>query len=206
MLLSGKVDRADVWRTKNGNYISIVDYKSGGKNIDYSEVLCGIQIQLPTYISAVCEALSCKEGVKAMPAAMLYYKFDSPVVAAERNISDKEVWEAVQKKLKMQGITLDGEEAQEGINTLFVVKSPATAAQIDKVCSVAHKQLVKAFKGILRGNISINPARFSGYTACDSCPYSSICLFDTSLQDNKYRNIKKVNKEEFFNHVDKMDE
>ena len=206
IMLRGKVDRADIWRTENGNYVSIVDYKSSSKNINYSEILCGIQIQLPTYIKAVCDTLSKKEGVKTMPAAMLYYTFDAPVISADRNISDEEIWENVQKHLKMQGLMLEGDKIAEGINSVFAVKSLATSDQIDRVCGTAYKKLKSAFSGILDGSININPARVSGKTACEWCPYGSVCRFDTSFSDNKYRNVKKINsREEFFEHVSEMD-
>ncbi|MCK9478055.1 MAG: exodeoxyribonuclease V subunit gamma [Firmicutes bacterium] len=203
--LRGKVDRVDIWRTKSGNYINVVDYKSSGKDIDYSQVLCGIQIQLPTYIKAVCETLSQREGVVSVPAAMLYYKFDSPLITANKNITDEQIWQGVQKNLRMKGLTLERDEIAEGINTVYAVKSTATGKNIDTICSVAHKKLLAAFKGILKGNISLNPVRVSGYTACDYCPYRPICRFDTSLGGNKYKSFKKLSKEEFFNHVDKMD-
>jgi ATP-dependent helicase/nuclease subunit B len=203
--LRGKVDRADVLRTESGNYVSIVDYKSSGKSIDFSELLCGIQIQLPVYIKAVCDALTKKEGVRTLPAAMLYYKFDAPVIAAEKGVSEEELLDSVRKSLKMRGIFLESEKIAEGINPVFAVKSSATAEQLDKVCKTAYKQLQSAFAGIISGNIAVNPVRVSGKTACDWCPYGSVCRFDAAVPGNKYRSVKTRGKEEFFSDADSMD-
>ena len=205
ILLRGKVDRADVWRTPDGSFVSITDYKSGGKNIDYSELQCGIRIQLPIYIKSVCDALSKLGGTQAIPAAMLYYKFDSPIISADANISDEEIREAVQKKLKMRGITLENTVINENVNTAFAVKSTATGKQIDKLCSHAFKQLKSAFSGILNGNISIRPVRASGKTACDWCPYKAVCGFDPARDDNNYHSIRKITGEEFFEYGTELD-
>ncbi|MDD3765813.1 MAG: exodeoxyribonuclease V subunit gamma [Eubacteriales bacterium] len=205
VVLRGKVDRADIWRTDQGNFVSIVDYKSGNKNIDFSEILCGVQIQLPVYIKAVCEALSKKEGVRAIPAAMLYYKLDSPIILADQNMSDEKIMEELQKKLKMQGITVEHEAINKSINTVFAVKSLASVKEIDRICEHAFSQLKKAFTGVLSGSININPVRVSGKTACDFCPYGSVCQFDPAFEGNKYRNIKKINREEFLGYGSSMD-
>ncbi|OQB14162.1 MAG: ATP-dependent helicase/deoxyribonuclease subunit B [Firmicutes bacterium ADurb.Bin193] len=205
VVLTGVVDRADVWRTENGNFVSIVDYKSSSKTIDFSQILCGIQIQLPIYIKAVCEALSKKEGVKVMPAAMLYYKIDSPIVSADRNMSDEEIWEKVEESLKMQGLTLESEKIAEGITSVFAVRSRATSEQIDLVCKTAYNRLKGAFSGIISGRIDINPVRVSGQTACEWCAYKSVCAFDPSLPGNEYKNIRKIDREEFFDHAAKLD-
>jgi ATP-dependent helicase/nuclease subunit B len=182
-----------------------VDYKSGNKNIDFSEILCGVQIQLPVYIKAVCEALSKKEGVRAIPAAMLYYKLDSPIILADQNMSDEKIMEELQKKLKMQGITVEHEAINKSINTVFAVKSLASVKEIDRICEHAFSQLKKAFTGVLSGSININPVRVSGKTACDFCPYGSVCQFDPAFEGNKYRNIKKINREEFLGYGSSMD-
>ena len=203
--LVGKVDRADIWRTDNGNFVSIVDYKSGSKDIDYSEILCGVQIQLPTYINAICKAISEKEGAKCIPAAMLYYKIDSPIINAGRNTTDEEIWLEVQKNLKMRGLTLENENVQQNINSMFLVKQPATGEQIERLCKTAYKKLSSAINGIVKGNISINPARISNKTSCDWCDYPHICQFDTLFPDNKYRSIRKFSREEFFNYVGDVD-
>ena len=95
--LRGKIDRADIKRTPNGNFVSITDYKSSSKDIDFEKILCGIQIQLPIYISAVCKNLENK-GENVIPAAMLYYHIDDPVIDGEKITSDEDVIKEIEKK------------------------------------------------------------------------------------------------------------
>lgn len=202
--LTGKVDRADIWRTDNGAFLSIVDYKSSAKDLDFSQVLCGIQLQLPVYIQAVCESLSKQEGVVSIPAAMHYYAIDAPVLN-KRGAKPEEIEKYIQKQLQMRGIALDTDLVQDGIGSIYLHKSTATPKQMDKLIQTAYKQLKKALETMKGGDITIHPARFSGKTACDYCPYGAVCGFDTNLPNNQYKNIRKLKREEFFAYAGEVD-
>lgn len=200
VVLRGKIDRADVRRTEQGDFVSIVDYKSSQKDIDYTKVLCGVQIQLPAYISAVCGHLA-GTGGRPIPAAMLYYKIDMPLVNGTRDTTDEELVQALLKSMKMRGVMLENCM----IDDLFVVKSNVTTRQLDRLCKTAYRQLKKAVASMLDGQIAINPLRLADGTACDYCPYGSVCGFHTDFRDNKYRSMKKINKEAFFEYVGAVD-
>ena len=198
--LRGKIDRADVRRTENGDFISIVDYKSSTKDIDFGKILCGIQIQLPVYLDAVCKGLG-KEGENILPAAMLYYHIDDPIINGDADMTDEDIAEEVKKELKMKGVIYESED----IPSIFVAKKSITMAQINKMCETAYNQLKKALEGIVDGNIEINPVSNGSSTACDFCPYGNICNFDPEFSNNKYRKYKKIKMEEFFDYVNEVD-
>ena len=48
--LHGKIDRVDIAKCEDGKYIRIIDYKSSVKNIDFSDIYGGLQLQLITYL------------------------------------------------------------------------------------------------------------------------------------------------------------
>ena len=52
--ITGKIDRVDIARISDKQYVRIIDYKSSYKDIDLNEVLSGLQIQLITYLDAIC--------------------------------------------------------------------------------------------------------------------------------------------------------
>ncbi len=198
--LTGKVDRVDVRRTDNGDFISIVDYKSSEKNIEFEKILCGVQIQLPVYLKAISEGLS--KGERAvMPAAMFYYHIDDPIVDAKKTLSDDKIKQEVLKKLRMKGIIIESEE----ISGLYTIKKNITSSRIDKLCNTAINKVKTTLDKIVGGDISINPLRFGQSTSCDYCPYWNVCSFDTALNKNEYKNRKKLDMEEFFEYADKMD-
>ena len=198
--LRGKIDRADVMRTENGDFVSIVDYKSGAKEIEFEKILCGIQIQLPVYIDAVCRSMSGK-GSKTIPAAMLYYHINDPIISGDESMDDEEIAKQIKAKLKMKGIIHE----DGGISGAYAVKKDATSSQIEKLCKTAYRQVKNALEKLVSGNISINPVATTNSSACAYCPYGNICNFDPALEDNSYKNYKKLNMEEFFAYVDELD-
>lgn len=198
--LRGKVDRADVRRTENGDFVSIVDYKSSTKDIDFGKILCGIQIQLPVYLNAVCKGLS-KNGENVLPAAMFYYHINDPIINGDVDMKDEEIAEEVKKALKMKGVLYESED----IPSVFVAKKSITMKEINKMCETAYNQLKNALEKIVDGNININPVKNGTSTACDYCPYSNICNFDLNFANNQYREYKNLKMEEFFENVYEMD-
>lgn len=194
--LRGKIDRADIMYTDDGNFVSIVDYKSGNKDVEYDKILCGVQIQLPIYIKAVCQNISKTEN-NIIPAAMFYYHIDEPIVSGDTDMSDEDIKKEIVKKLKMKGISIESSKMPYS----YAVKPDITAKQIEKICNIAYGKAKNALENMISGDISINPKRFGDKTACDFCPYGNICNFDTTL-GSKYMNYRKLKKEEFFEYAD----
>lgn len=195
--LRGKIDRADIKRTPNGNFVSITDYKSSSKDIDFEKILCGIQIQLPIYISAVCKNLENK-GENVIPAAMLYYHIDDPVIDGEKITSDEDVIKEIEKKLQMHGVIHESAD----IPSVFIAKKSVTMSQVNKICETAYKKMKEALEEMIAGNIQINPYSIGTSTACDYCPYNSVCNFDQCFSDNQYNKQKTMKMEEFFENVE----
>jgi len=51
--LSGFVDRVDEWLHNGKRYLRVVDYKSGKKSFDLSDVRHGLNIQMLLYLFAL---------------------------------------------------------------------------------------------------------------------------------------------------------
>ena len=96
----GKIDRIDTAKNEDGTYLRIIDYKSSAKNIDLNEVYAGIQIQLLTYLDAVCS----KEDF--MPAGVLYFSLLEQIVKADKRITEEEIEEKIRANFKMKGLIL----------------------------------------------------------------------------------------------------
>ena len=96
--ITGKIDRIDIAKEEDGNYLRIIDYKSSSKNIDLNEVYAGLQIQLLTYADAVCK----EEDL--IPAGIFYFSLLEQMIKAEKKISDEEIEELIRKNFKMKGL------------------------------------------------------------------------------------------------------
>lgn len=201
---TGKIDRVDLYMADNVNYVNVVDYKSGDKNIDYAQALFGIQIQLPVYIDAICKFLTEKTKVLTVPASILYCKIDYAPVSGKRDDTDEKIFEKLREALKMKGIVVDELETKSAIGETFVVKPDADRKEIEIMCKTAYKKISSTVGEIMSGKIELSPANIYGNAVCQYCDFLSVCSFDSCF-NNKERTVNKISKEEYFNHVGKMD-
>ena len=74
-----------ITKNEDGKYLRIIDYKSSAKNIDLNEVYAGLQIQLLTYLDAVCK----QEDL--MPAGILYFSLLEQMVKSDKKITEEEI-------------------------------------------------------------------------------------------------------------------
>lgn len=200
---------------KNGTekYLRIIDYKSSSKNIDLNEVYAGLQIQLLTYMDAVCK----EEDV--MPAGVFYFSLLEQMIKAEKKISEKEIEEMIRKNFRMKGlIVADVKIIKMNDRTLKSGSSKMVPAAITSSGAVNEKwtsgvnaeefkilqqyinKIVKQIsKEILSGNIDLKPYNKKGKTPCEYCEYKSICGFNPRLCKNEYNYIDKKSKDEILN-------
>lgn len=83
--LIGRIDRVDLCEQGGRVYVKIVDYKSGRKDLDPRKIMAGLQLQLPLYMDA---AMDTQKGLhpseQVVPAGMLYYHFDDPILSGKK--------------------------------------------------------------------------------------------------------------------------
>lgn len=212
--LTGRIDRVDALKTEDGTYLRIIDYKSGAKDFKLSDVFYGLQIQLITYLDAIWESGDADGAGKLLPAGMLYFKVDDPIIRGKGVISEEEVEQAIMRQLKMRGLLLadvklirEMDNSIEGASLIIpatvnkgdVLGKNTSAASLDQFTLLRKyiKKLLKDLCGeIMNGNASISPYKKKGATSCKYCSYLSICQFDTAMKENAYRLLyEKVNEE-----------
>ena len=98
--ITGKIDRIDIAEEDGKKYLRIIDYKSSIKDIDFTDVIYGLQLQLLTYLDAVSKA----ENVE--PAGVLYFNLIEPIINAGREKTEEELENAIKKNFKMNGLIL----------------------------------------------------------------------------------------------------
>lgn len=214
--ITGKIDRIDLAKGKNGNYIRIIDYKSSVKNIDLNEVVAGLQIQLLTYLDAVT-----KQKEDLIPAGVLYFNVIDPIIKADKNKTDEEIEQEIKKQFKMQGLILADvnvvrmmdKTLEKGASNIIPVYldqnqniSEARSSVIKKEeFSILQKHIDKVIKEIAKeiysGEIEIKPYynQKKKKTPCDYCEYKSICNFDPNC--NSYYYIPNKPKEQILEEI-----
>ena len=208
--ITGKIDRIDIAKTPEGNYIRIIDYKSSAKDINLNEVVAGLQLQLLTYLDAVCNI----EDV--MPAGVLYFNLIDPTVKVANKIDEEKLQDEIRKQFKMKGLILADvnivkkmdktlEKGSSNIIPAYIDKdgnlanrsSTITRQQFENLQKYTNKIIKQISNAILEGDIKIKPYYKikQGKTPCEYCKYKSICNFNTGICKKEYNYIGNENKD-----------
>lgn len=122
--LVGVIDRLDMYETDDEIYVRIIDYKSGTKKFDMAALFYGLQLQLVVYMEAAMDLKSRQTGgKKVIPAGILYYNINDPVVQidsaslyendeeSEQDVMIKaQIDNAILKALMMNGLVNSGDD------------------------------------------------------------------------------------------------
>ena len=215
--LKGRVDRIDKVDLNGETYIRIVDYKSGSKSFDLNELYYGLQIQLLVYLDAILKNSEQILKTQCMPGGILYFKIDNPIINSKKALTEEEIQVEVLKKLKMDGLLLKNVELVKSMDrdmetySLIIpaafkkdgdftsTSSVVTESQFELLRKYVNDKMIEICEEMLSGEVKIEPCKSSKVTYCDYCNYSSICQFDTSIKDNKYKIILKKKKDDLWN-------
>lgn len=218
--ITGKIDRIDIAKTSDGNYIRIIDYKSSIKDINLNEVVAGLQLQLLTYLDAVCDIND------FLPAGVLYFNLIDQSVKANSRISDEQIEAEIKKQFKMKGLILADVEVAKMMDTnlesgssniipayvdkegnLSSKSNAVTRKQFESLQKYTKKIIKQISREILSGNIDIKPYYKvkGGKTPCDYCSYKTICNFNSGICKNSYYYIGNINKEAILEEISKED-
>ncbi|WMJ86181.1 helicase-exonuclease AddAB subunit AddB [Anaerocolumna sp. MB42-C2] len=225
--LLGRIDRLDIYEENDKLLVKVIDYKSGNTSFDLLSVYYGLQIQLAVYMNAAMELMEREHpGKSVIPAGILYYNIDDPLVEKSSHVE-----ESILKELKMNGIVnssgevikhLDNSFLSEGEELRPSVKSDVIPVETNKDgyptkrSSIADQYKLKAIEkyvkdtvyhygfDILDGKTDIKPYQMGKRSACDYCIYNSICGFDSKLNGYSYRNLASLSAEEVWDRIMKQ--
>ena len=206
--LSGQADRVDFWDSGDKRYIRIVDYKTGEKKFDYSDISAGLGIQLLLYLFVLAEGDNVPAGVLYVPSLKkmktvhpgdgeddktgrtgILLGEEAVIAAMENHGSD----EPKAKFIPVSYSSKDG--SPKG-------KSLVTGEQFEFLREHVGKVLNDMYGALLDGEVECMPFADSAKTSCDRCDYRTLCQFDPGRHGDKYRNLKKVRAEEFYGKED----
>lgn len=119
MELKGTLDRVDYYYAGDDIYIKIVDYKSGVKKFNISDVYHHLQLQLVVYMEAAVAMAKQRYPEKQIrPAGIFYYNIDDPVLEQEEIHDDWQ--EAYLEALKPNGLMTNETVVLEALDTKLV--------------------------------------------------------------------------------------
>ncbi|HHX57030.1 MAG TPA: hypothetical protein GX710_03340 [Clostridiales bacterium] len=195
VILTGKVDRVDMFEDDGKRYIRVIDYKTGVKNFSLDSLVYGLDMQMLLYLFALTE----KKGMYAdsVPAGVLYMPSGNLLCDTDREDS-KDIADRINSQFKMKGVVLKNrtvlqamEEKIEGIyipakilkddsgeGDILLNKKQSTfltEKQFSKIKEHANKLLLEMAEGLYDGDISANPLVDGSKNSCDYCDYWDVC-------------------------------
>lgn len=197
IVIKGKIDRVDVLDLCGRKFIGIADYKTGAKNLEYSELLNGIGLQLPVYLKMICD----KYHGKYQPMYMLYCNLNTPLADAFPEESDDRIWEKLRSELKMNGIVNKGLFKQLESSSDFVsCKKQFDTDKFKTLFDFTEGKIRSIFKKMLSGDISPFPCSIDKNTSCSYCEYRGVCGFGVTSEE-RYRYVSRISDEDFFESI-----
>ena len=220
--VGGKVDRVDGW-IKNGRlYLRVVDYKTGKKAFDLTDVRYGLGIQMLLYLFTLQKEGGAYFGRPVEPAGVLYMPARDIILRADRAVPPDKLEDMLRRELRRTGMLLGEPEvltamehsaldapcylpvgttkdgAVQGLLSSVVVN----AAQMGKMARYIDSLLHRVAREIGDGNIDADPCtRGPQDSACAWCAFQAACWFDESRDKPHY--LRKTTPEEFWQVVDR---
>ena len=200
MKLRGRIDRLDTCEDEDHIYVKVIDYKSGNKKFDLAAVYYGLQLQLIVYMNVAAEMMKKSHPDKeVVPAALLYYHVNDPMIKSEEELSPEQVNGQLLKELRMNGLVNDSEEVIGLLDGSFATKSSIIPVErksdgsLSARSSVVNRQDYEVISNyvnqkmhqfgteILQGNIEVNPCEQGNTESCTYCTFREICAFDGKI-------------------------
>ena len=219
--ISGFVDRVDGWEHDGRLYLRVVDYKTGRKTFDLTDIWNGMGLQMLLYLFTLEREGEALYNREIIPAGVLYLPARDAVVAGSRAMSEAERRRKVDAELRRRGIVLDEPEVlaameepgEAGIRFLPVKVNKAgaitgealvSAERLGKLARHTGRILEEIGRELAAGNIAADPFwRGPDHNACQWCEYAAACHFEEGRGGDRRRFLPAVRGEEFWQAVAK---
>ncbi len=111
LLMTGSIDRIDVYETGEKAFLRVIDYKSSDREIDLSDIYYGLEMQLFTYLSEGQRIFDNNSPAKKkiVPGGILYSVIKDPILETG-SIDDDELFRKRILSHRMNGLLNSDEE------------------------------------------------------------------------------------------------
>ena len=203
-LIHGRVDRVDTYKRGGNVYVRIVDYKTGQKVFNLSDVALGLNMQMLIYLFSIWNDKGGKfrrmAGVdgEVLPAGVLYLKsqlddiktnngadregiYSSAVKSLKRSglvINDREILELMEKKLdgKYIPVKLKAKpQKDESIYTKTSLSSLHTLEEFGALRRKIEETVTKLASEMKSGKASCRTFKNKRYDSCKYCEFIAVC-------------------------------
>ena len=215
--VSGFVDRVDGWVHDGRLYLRVVDYKTGRKSFDLTEIWNGLGLQMLLYLFTLEEKGAERYGRETVPAGVLYLPAREAVVQGSRSMDEVQRRREADAELKRRGLVLDDPEVVEAMEPLgpegarflpLRVSARTGAISGDALVSAErlgrlkiHTQriLEEIGRELAAGSIAADPFwRGPEKNACLYCDYAAACHFEEGRGGDRKRYLPPLDGKAFW--------
>lgn len=197
----GFIDKLMYKKDGNKTLLVIIDYKTGINEINLSNSIYGLNLQLPVYLYLA------KHSNKIENAKVIGFYLQK-ILNSEISIKENKTYERQKEEnLKLQGYSIDDEnliyEFDKTYKDSSVVKSMKISSEgfsrytkilnedmMEKLSDLVENKINDASNGIINADFKINPKKI-GFknVSCNFCKYKDICFVKENdieiLEENK---------------------
>ncbi|MBQ7453179.1 MAG: exodeoxyribonuclease V subunit gamma [Clostridia bacterium] len=183
--LVGKIDRVDVY----GDYVKVIDYKTGDVDIGPEDVYFGRKIQLISYLLAIDNYRKLKN------VAVLYFPIHNKFADSKRNaefmfrnnglvVDDMNVIRSIDKSLSLENpqskilkveLKTNKDALKEGVLQLKNSSNLVSYDTLEGLKKYVYNLSDNAIGEILDGYITPTPILRNGVVCCKYCPMAQTC-------------------------------
>jgi len=207
LILTGRIDRVDIFDSSGKRYVKIIDYKSGNKKFDLDDVFFGTQLQLLLYMDALIKngraLFGDKCNMEILPGGLFYFNINDPIVDEQK--VDGALEERLLECFKLSGLILKDKEVVEAMDGSFdgesavipvVIRksdgvfgtrsSTVGSNEFNELRATVEEKITLFGSEILSGNIAVYPYKKGSITACDYCIFSAVCAIEADDRPDKF--------------------
>lgn len=200
VVLRGFIDRVDLWKDGDNVYVRIVDYKTGSKDFDLSDVALGLNTQMLLYLFSVC-ANPCSKIIskanissdgKVLPAGITYLSSAMPKISLnDLESTDEEIMRLGEDALSRSGLILNDEKILNAIShssnrdfllgisknkeNKYVGKALIDAESFGELNEQIKQTLTDIAERIYQGIADCAPLEYGSQDPCKYCAVKAMC-------------------------------
>lgn len=180
--LTGVIDRADSYKTPDGEFIRVIDYKTNNKEFSFENLFYGLDFQLFVYLDALT-----RSNPDYRPAGALYFKINDFILSGKKYDDIQKLQDETEKHYSLKGLISSEDPLGDAFDIVTFNSNKRNAASEDRFYMLFNhleKKATELAQGIMEGIYTIDPYVKGVHSSCSYCDFSSVCRFK-----GKFRNI-----------------
>ena len=204
-LITGSIDRVDLYEEAGRTYARVIDYKTGTKDFDYTDILNGAGLQMLIYLFALHELGGrLQHGDALEPAGVLYLPARKEYPLTEPMPDDVQVAQEHREKRRRKGLIRSDENLLAAMEEnpqepkfmpYKVGKSGVCGDLADQgQMQLLERHVVRTVQNMVDqmagGQVQPNPMVRGPHSPCRYCDYRLVCHKDLGTQ--QVRNLAET--------------